>query len=150
MLFSTVCLNSLLQFPWTIWKYRHQHGHCKNFILHIEVLIIILVIISKVYHEAKHPWGSPFQVALQAILEGFSCCFEELLCRKSIKKRNFKVDVISAVLKTQKPGSSSLQVCKFMIRNAITDHFQEIFVSKHLQEILLLSFTFSSVANCIL
>ena len=43
--------------------------------------------------------------------------------------RNSAVDVVSGVLKTRKAESCILQVCKFLIRNAIRDHFLEIFSS---------------------
>ena len=61
------------------------------------------------------------------------------------------VDVISGVLKTRKADSCSLQVCIFLIRNPIRDHFPEIFCKlkstfkKFGQE-----FAFSSVAKFVL
>ena len=40
---------------------------------------------------------------------------------------NSTVDVISGILKARKAESCSLQVCKFLTRNPIKDHFLEIF-----------------------
>ena len=72
----------------------------------------------EVSYEVKHPWGSPFQVHLQAFLGGFSCDLAH-----ASKERNFTVDVASGILKARKAESFSLQVCKFLIRNLIRDHF---------------------------
>ena len=76
----------------------------------------------EVSYKVKHPWRSPFQVHLQAFLGGFSCCLAP-----ASEGRNSAMEVFSGVLKTCKSESFSLQVCKFLIRNPIRDHFLEIF-----------------------
>ena len=85
-----------------------------------------------------------------SLLANFSCCLEQLLCRKpapASEKRNFTVDVILGVLNTGKAESCSFQVCKFLIRNRIRDLFLENFctLKKFGWE-----FVFSSTVNCML
>ena len=58
---------------------------------------------------------------------------------------------ISGVLKTDKSECCSLQVCKFLMRNPIRDHFLKIFCKfQSTFNKFSWEFPFSSVANCIL
>ena len=65
------------------------------------------------------------------------------------EERNYTADVISGILKAGKTESCSLQVCKFLIRNYISDCFLKIFYN--LQSTFKKfgrEFVFSIVANC--
>ena len=72
-----------------------------------------------------------FSSTLAHLPGSFNHCLEQLFCRNLLalasEERNSTVDVISGVLKTRKAYSCILQVCKFLIRNPIRDHFLEIF-----------------------
>ena len=104
----------------------------------------------KVSYGVKHPRLSPFQVHLQTFLEVLatvqsSYSVQNLLAPAS-EERKSTVDVILGVLKTHKLDGSSLQVCKFLIRKTIRDHFLEVFckfqnTSKKFEK----EFVFSSV-----
>ena len=68
-----------------------------------------------------------FSSTLAHIPGSFRRCVVQLFEAPASEERNSKVDVISGVLKTLKAESCILQVCKFLIRNPIRDHFLEVF-----------------------
>ena len=107
------------------WR-RHQHLHCKFFCFSKSKFLSF-----EVSCEVKHLWWSPFQIHLQALLGVFAAVWSSYSVETSLapafQEMNSAMDVISEVLKTHKAESCSLYVCVFLIRNYITDHFQEIF-----------------------
>ena len=139
MIFLEQCSHSIFCSWNFVPKYQHRHGlrrrPCKKFILPFEV-----------DYEVKHLWESSFQVHLLAFLGGFNCCLAP-----ASEERSSTLDVISGILKAHKAESCSLQVCKFVIRNPIRDHFLEIFCKlESTFKKFGWKFVFSSIAKCIL